>query len=55
MVSQLASKDDSGEYTLNTVFKLTYNYNGKDCERYRSGDLIFEQSDLYIDLFYLDA
>ena len=55
VVSQLASKDDSGEYTLNTVFKLTYNYNGKDCERYRSGDLIFEQSDLYIDLFYLDA
>lgn len=55
VVSQLASKDDSGEYTFNTVFKLTYNYNGKDCERYRSGDLIFEQSDLYIDLFYLDA
>ena len=42
------------ERTFNTVFKLTYENNGKHCERYRNGDIISDQSELYIELSYLD-
>ena len=54
VVSQLDSKDSADEYTFDTVFKVSYKYNGKDCTRYRSGDLIEEQSELYVELTYLE-
>lgn len=54
VVSQLDSKDSADEHTFDTVFKVSYRYNGKDCTRYRSGELIEEQSELYVELVYLD-
>lgn len=54
VVSQLDYKDSADEYTFDTVFKVSYKYNGKDCTRYRSGDLIEEQSELYVELTYLE-
>ena len=53
VISQLAAKDSADEHTFDTVFKLSYNYNGKSYERYRLGDIINEQSDLYVELSYL--
>lgn len=53
VISQLAAKDSADEHTFDTFFKLSYNYNGKSCERYRLGDIINEQSDLYVELSYL--
>lgn len=54
VISQLDSKDAADEHTFDTVFKLSYTYNGKKCERYRLGDIIYEQSDMYVELYYLE-
>ena len=54
VVSQLDTKDSADEDTFNAVFRLSYRYNGKECESYRSGDIINEQSERYIELYYLD-
>ena len=54
MVSQLDTKDSADEDTFNAVFRLSYCYNGKECESYRSGDIINEQSERYIELYYLE-
>ena len=54
VVSQLDTKDSADEDTFNAVFRLSYCYNGKECESYRSGDIINEQSERYIELYYLE-
>lgn len=54
VVSQLDTKDSADEDTFNAVFRLSYRYNGKECESYRSGDIINEQSERYIELYYLE-
>jgi len=53
VVSQLNAKDSMDEYTFDTIFKISYEYNGKKCEIYRSGNIIAEQSELYVELIYL--
>ncbi|MGN0606349.1 MAG: hypothetical protein ACI4JM_07490 [Oscillospiraceae bacterium] len=55
VITQLDYKDANDKYTYDTVFKLSYQYNGKYCERYRLSDIINEQSDKYVILSYLDA
>lgn len=54
IISQLDSKDAADKHTFDIVFKLSYTLNGKKCERYRSGDIINNQSDMYIELQYLN-
>lgn len=54
VVSLLNAKDSMDEYTFDTIFKISYEYNGKKCEIYRSGDMIVEQSELYVELIYLN-
>ena len=54
VISQLNTKDSADEHTFNTVFKISYEYSGKECQRYRSGDIIAEQSELYAELIYLN-
>ena len=54
VISQLDTKDADDENTLDTVFKVSYTINGKDYTQYRSGELIAEQSEMYVELIYLD-
>jgi hypothetical protein len=53
VVTLLSAKDAAGEHTFDAVFKMSYSYNGNDYIRYRLGDPIAEQSDLYVELIYL--
>ncbi len=54
VISQLTAKDSADKLTFDTVFKLSYTHNGKNCERYQSGDIIEQQSDMYVELIYLE-
>lgn len=54
VISQLTAKDSADKHTFDTVFKLSYTHNGKDCERCRSGNIIEQQSDMYVELIYLE-
>lgn len=54
VISQLTAKDSADKHTFDTVFKLSYTHNGKNCERYRSGNIIEQQSDMYVELIYLN-
>lgn len=54
VISQLTAKDSADNHTFDTVFKLSYTHNGKNCERYRSGNIIEQQSDMYVELIYLE-
>jgi hypothetical protein len=53
VVTLLSAKDAAGEHTFDAVFKMSYSYNSNDYIRYRLGDPIAEQSDLYVELIYL--
>ncbi|MBR6622593.1 MAG: hypothetical protein IKK91_01645 [Ruminococcus sp.] len=53
VVSQLDSKDSADEHTFDTVFKVIHICNGKKYVTYRFGDIINEQSERFIELFYL--
>ena len=54
VISQITAKDSADNHTFDTVFKLSYTHNGKNCERNRSGGIIEQQSDMYVELIYLD-
>lgn len=54
VISHFNQKDSEDKHTFDTVFKISYDYNGRKCERYRSCDIIEEQSELYVGIIYLD-
>jgi len=54
VVTKLDYNDFADEHTFDTVFKISYQYNGKYCTIYRSGNIIEEQSELYAQLIYLE-
>lgn len=53
VVYLLDSKDNADKHTFDTVFKLNYRYNGKECERYRLSNIISEQSEMFVELEYI--
>lgn len=54
VVSLLDSKDNADKHTFDAVFKLNYVYSGKECEQYRLGNIISEQSEMFVELEYID-
>lgn len=54
VISLLDSKDNADKHTFDTVFKLNYLYIGKECEQYRLGNIISEQSEMFVELEYID-
>lgn len=54
VVSLLDSVDSADEYTFDKVFRVRYKSNGTDHTIYRTGDIISEQSELYVELTYLE-
>ena len=54
VVSLLDSVDSADEYTFDKVFRVRYKSNGTDHTIYRTGDIISEQSELYVELAYLE-
>lgn len=54
VISQLDSVDSADEYTFDKVFRVRYKSNGTDHTIYRTGGIISEQSELYVELTYLE-
>lgn len=54
VVSLLDSVNSADEYTFDKVFRVRYKSNGTDHTIYRTGDIISEQSELYVELTYLE-